>query len=156
MPSPEDCGLLTGYFEGIEEARRQLEVKWGVGRAELLASADLRARWRRQCASWSEAYRAAWEAPMLTRDLLGAVQTKAAAMVRGYGALDAAAEAEGHRPIAPWVWECLLADGSVAAIVQTNAEAGAVIAEGRFLVVYTLAESNAGPVVSTTKEREVE
>ena len=48
------------------------------------------------------------------------------------------------RPIAPWVWEVLIpaSDGAatVAAIVQTNAEAGKVIADGRYLVVYTLAE----------------
>lgn len=140
MPSSEDCALIQGYFEGIEEARREVELKWGVGRAELLADPDLRARWRRQCVSWREAYAAAWDAPILTRDLLAAVQAKAASMIRGYAALDASAEHLGHRPIAPWVWECLLGDGSVAAIVQTNAEASKVIAEGRFLVVYTLAE----------------
>lgn len=140
MPSPDDCAVLQAYFEGVEEARREVETKWGVGRVELLAGDELRARWRRQCSSWVEAYRAAWDATFVTRDLLAAVTEKSAAMRRGYAALDAAAEHLGHRPIAPWVWECLLADGSVAAIVQTNAEASKVIADGRFLVVYTLAE----------------
>lgn len=150
MPSPEDCGTLTAYFEGVEEARREVEVKWGVGRAELLASDELRARWRRQCVGWKAAYWAAWDAPILTRDLLQAVHDKSASMRRGYAALDASAEHLGHRPIAPWVWECLLGDGSVAAIVQTNAEAGHVIAEGRYLVVYTLAE--VGNVISALPE----
>ena len=133
--------MLQGYFEGIAEARRESEAKWGVGRVELLAPPELRVRWRGQCARWSEAYAAAWDAPILTRDLLEEVQRLSAAMVRGYAALDAAAEEAGHRPIAPWVWEVILpGDGGVAAIVQTNAEAGKVIADGRFLVVYTLHE----------------
>ena len=120
------------------------ETKWGVGRAELLAGDDLRARWAGQCARWYAAYQAAWEAPFLTQQLLADVQTLAGAMQRGFEALDANAEAHGNRPIAPWVWEVLVpaSDGqaTVAAIVQTNAEASKVIADGRFLVVYTLAE----------------
>lgn len=140
MPSPEDCPALLAYFEGLEETRREVEAKWGVGRVELLAGDDLRAKWRRQQATWRAAYEAAWDAPFLTRDLLQAVTDKAAAMRRGYAALDAAAEEAGHRPIAPWVWEVLLPHGEVAAIVQTNAEASKVIADGRYLVVYTLQE----------------
>jgi hypothetical protein len=141
--SPEDCAMLAAYFEGVEAARKEVEGKWGVGRVELLAGDDLRAKWRRQCASWRTVYAAAWESQFLTRDQLQAVQDKAAAMQRGYVALDAAAEEAGHRPIAPWVWEVLLSGGEVAAIVQTNAEAGKVIADGRYLVVYTLAEVGA-------------
>lgn len=141
--------MLQAYFEGVAEARRELEAKWGVGRAELLATDPLRARWAGQCARWSVAYAAAWDAPFVTRDALAAVETLAGAMKRGLAALDAAAEEAGHRPVAPWVWEVLIPhhgpggpDGTatVAAIVQTNAEAGKVIAEGRFLAVYTLAE----------------
>ena len=140
MPAPDDCAKLQAYFEGVAEARRVLETKWGCGRAELLASDDLRARWAGQCARWYAAYSAAWAAPYLTVDLLGDVQRLASAMQRGYAALDASAEELGHRAIAPWVWEILLPGGEVAALVQTNAEAGKVIADGRFLVVYTLAE----------------
>jgi hypothetical protein len=132
--------MLQGYFEGLHELRREMESKWGVGRVELLAGDELRAKWRRQCETWRAAYEAAWDAKFLTRDLLEAVQVKAAAMRRGWAALDAAAEEAGHRPIAPWVWECLLPGGEVAAIVQTNAEASKVIADGRYLVVFTLQE----------------
>lgn len=140
MPAPEDCAMLTGYFDAAERAREECEAKWGWGRAEKLAPADLLARFRRQQATWSAAYQAAWEAPILTRGLLEAVQAKSAAMVRGWAALDAAAEEAGHRPIAPWVWEIPLADGSVAALVQTDAEASRVIADGRYLIVYTARE----------------
>jgi hypothetical protein len=140
MPSPEDCGALRGYFEGVEAVREEIETKWGAGRAEKLAGDDLRARFRRQQATWSQAYQTAWEAGILTRDLLEAVQQKAAAMQRGWLALDQAAEAAGHRPIRPWVWEVMLADGSVAALVQTEAEVAMVQASGRFTAVYTAVE----------------
>jgi hypothetical protein len=64
-------------------------------------------------------------------------------MQRGWQALDAAAEEAGHRPVAPWVWEVQLEDGTVAALVQTDAEASKVIHEGRYLVVYTATEIGA-------------
>lgn len=146
MLSPEDAATLQAYAEGVHEARRETETKWGVGRVELLASDELRARWRRQCVTWRQALETAFEAKFLTRDQLQLVADKAGAMRRGYAALDAAAEEAGHRPIHPWVWEVMLpaapndVGGVTAAIVQTNAEASHVIAEGRYLVVYTLAE----------------
>lgn len=140
MPQPEDCAMLTAYFDGVDHVRAEHEAKWGSGRLPLLVAADLRARFYRQLAIWSVAYAAAWAAPILTRGLLEAVQTKAAAVTRAWAALDAAAAEAGHRPIAPWVWEVALADGTVAALVQTDAEASKVIAEGRHVAVYTLAE----------------
>lgn len=143
MPRPEDCAMLSAYFDGLEEVRREVEAKWGAGRVELLAGDELRAKWRRQRALWADAYRAAWEAPVLTRDLLADVEARTAAMRRGFAALDAAASEAGHRPVAPWVWEVVLKDGTTAALVQTNAEASKVIAEGRYLAVYTLAEIGA-------------
>jgi len=140
MPSAEDCAMLTGYLQATEQAREACEARWGWGRAEKLATPDLLARFRRQQATWSAAYAAAWDAPILTRDLLATVQQKAAAMVRAWDAIGAAAEEAGHRPIAPWVWEVPLSGGSVAAFVQTDAEVSRVIADGRHLSVYTPAE----------------
>jgi hypothetical protein len=143
MPQPDDCGMLSGYLEAVEAARSEVERTWGVGRVELIAGAtdaDLLARFRRQQATWSVAYQAAWDAPILTRDLLAGVQAKAASMQRGWNALAAHAAQLGHREIAPWVWEVRLADGSVAAFVQTDAEASKVIADGRHVAVYTAAE----------------
>jgi hypothetical protein len=140
MPSSTDCATLQAYFEGVDNARAEAERKWGCGRLEMLVSDELRARFRRQCVTWSEAYQAAWSADMLTRDQLERVTTKAGAMQRAWAALDAAAEEAGHRPVAPFVWEVQLATGEVAALVQTNAEASRVIAEGRYLVVYTVQE----------------
>lgn len=143
MPKPEDCGLLEGLREGVDAARAEAEGKWGAWRLERLTglgNVELLARFRRQQVTWSVALQAAWDAPILTRDILATVQEKAAAMQRAWRALDAWAEEAGHRPCAPWVWEVPLADGSVAALVQDNEGAAKVIADGRFLVVYTLQE----------------
>lgn len=152
-PSPEDAATLQAYWEGVNAKREEIERKWGVGRVEILASDELRAKWRRQQATWAQAYREAWaaEGGFVTRDQLQAVADKAGAMKRGYDALDQSAEEAGFRPLRPWVWETLVPasggpsrgqdEGSyVAAVVQTDAEAAHVLAEGRYLAVYTLSE----------------
>lgn len=140
MPSSTDCATLQAYFEGVDHARAEAERKWGVGRLSLLVSDDLRAKFLRTQASWSAAYATAWDAEILTRDMLAAVESRAGGMAKAWAALDAAAEEAGHRPVAPYIWEVPLSDGTVAAFVQTNAEASKVLAEGRYLSVYTAAE----------------
>jgi hypothetical protein len=140
MPSPDDCATITAHTQGVDQVAKEIEAKWGVDRLPLLVSDELRAKFIRQAEKWSAALGEAWNSAMLTRDQLDAVVTKSAAMRRAYAALDTAAEEAGHRPIAPWVWEARLADGTVAAIVQTDAEAGKVIAEGRHVTVWTMRE----------------
>jgi hypothetical protein len=138
--TPEDAVTLQAYLTGIDETVRLAEQRWGMERLPRLVDDELRAKFNRQVLSWQTALEEAWSAKFLTANMLAAVKAKGAAMQRAWGALDAAATAAGHRPIAPWVWEVTLEDGTVAAIVQTDAEVGKVIADGRHLVVYTLAE----------------
>lgn len=140
MPSPDDCARLQAIFAGVEAARAEGELTWGRERLPLLLDEELRAKMNRQTRRWSEAYQAAWAADVLTRSMLEDVETRAAAMRRMYPALGAAASEAGHRPLSPAVWETLLSDGTVAAIVQTNDDAAHVIASGRHVNVYTLAE----------------
>lgn len=140
MPSPDDQATLQAYFEGVDHARAEAEREWGAGRLPLLVDAEMRARFNRQQTRWSIAYQAAWEAKMLTRDQLEAVTSAAGGMQRAWTALAAAATEAGHRPIYPLIWETTLADGSVLAVVQTDAEASKVIADGRYVNVYTLRE----------------
>lgn len=140
MPTAEDAAMLSAYGERVELARREADRKWGFERLVMLVPVDLAAKFARQRITWSGAYREAWEAPFVSRDALALMVAKTEAMLRGYAALDAAATEAGHRPVAPWVWEVLLEDGSVAALVQTEAEASKVIAEGRFVRVYTARE----------------
>jgi hypothetical protein len=135
--------MLVGFFEAVDGCRIGLEQTWGVGRLELIVGrldAALLARFRGQQARWRSTLEAAWKADVLTRDMLAQVEQKAGAMQRGWAALDTLAAEAGMRPIAPWVWEIRLADGRVVALVQTDAEASKVIAEGRYLYVYTAIE----------------
>ena len=145
MPNSDDCGTLSGYFEAVQAMAEGMAIKWGWGRLERLvgqSEPDLLAKFRRQQATWSAAYQAAWASEMRTRDQLAAVMATAPAMLRGGRALDAKAEELGHRPIQPWVWEVPLATGEVAAVVQTDAEVAMAQAgqAGRYVSVYTLAE----------------
>lgn len=140
MPSPDDCAMLQSLFEGVDGVRAEVEREWGAERLPLLVDDELRARFRRQQAKWSDAYQAAWAAERLTLDVLDLVKTQAGGMKRAYAALASAAVEAGHRPITPWVWEVMLGDGSVAALVQTNDEAAHVQAGGRYVTVYTMAE----------------
>jgi hypothetical protein len=135
--------MLVGFFEAVDTARVDLEVKWGAGRLEIIVGRlepALLARFRGQQARWRAALEVAWKGDFLTRDALALVEQKAGAMRRGWAALDLLAEEAGMRPVAPWVWEIRLADGGVVAFVQTDAEASKVIAEGRHLSVYTAQE----------------
>lgn len=140
MPSPADAAWLQSVFEGMDHARNEVTSVWGAERLSMLVSEEMRAKFIKQQTRWSEAYREAWETERCTRPQLEAVENAAGGMKRAYVALAAAASEAGHRPLAPDVWEFLLADGSVAAFVRTNDEAAKVVADGRFVSVFTLAE----------------
>jgi hypothetical protein len=146
MPSPNDAAVLGAYGEAVEAAKRECEAKWGLGRLErlvALGNTDLLARFRRQQQTWAAAIAAAWGCEVIPAGVLASAQVRAEAMQRAWWALNAWAEAEGHRPIAPWVWEVRLADGTVAALVEDDAAASKVIAEGRAVAVYTAQEVGA-------------
>jgi hypothetical protein len=68
------------------------------------------------------------------------VQRESERMVVAWSTLNKAAEDAGEQPLAPEVWEVALPDGRVAALVQTVAEAHAVVASGRDVTVYSLDE----------------
>jgi hypothetical protein len=137
MPNAADADLLQAIAEGVEAARTEAEQTWGYGRLELLVDDAWRAKLKAQKRKWSEALQAAWDADMVTRDMLDAVQEHAGGMKRAWAKLAELATEAGHRPVAPWVWEIPLHDGTVAAFVQSDAEASKVIAEGRAVSVWT-------------------
>jgi len=118
-------------IDGVDAAAVEMERKWGCDRLRLLVSHELREKFDRQ------RYKLA--AAIKNGELID-VQREASRMLLAWSALDAVAAKAGASPIAPNVWEVSLEDGSVAAIVQTAAEAHAVVAEGRKVAVYTLDE----------------
>lgn len=155
-PRPEPGGTTVIDYASvalaiapIDEAFRQSETKWGVGRLERLVSTATLEAYRR---GWS-LYRAALDAS--DAQALTALAPRLAAML---AYLDAEATRAGHGPVAPDAWEAPLTGGAVLVVVRTNAEASAVLRgsegrlppdlvatvrhqhEGRHLEVWTMAE----------------
>lgn len=118
-------------IDGVDALAVEMERKWGVGRLRLLVSPDLREKFDRQRLMFDTA---------IASGELEDVRTQGPRMERAWRALDAAAAQAGASPISPEVWEVRLADGSVALIVRDNTDAHAVVADGRKVAVYTLAE----------------
>lgn len=130
--SPADTDAIGAAITGLDRDVRELERKWGVGRLVVLADDLLREKFTRQARRLNELIRS--DAP--AHEVLPHIE----ATRRGWQALEAAALAAGHQPSPPEVWEVPLSDGTVAAIVQDNAAASQVVASGRGISVYTLAE----------------
>jgi hypothetical protein len=118
-------------IDAADLAATAMETKWGAGRLRLLVAADLREKFDRQRYLFNTA---------IQHGDLEAVRRESTRMVTAWQALDRAATAAGQTPLAPKVWEVALDDGSVAAIVPDDQHAGAVVADGRQVAVYTLDE----------------
>lgn len=141
MPlTPNDADILQAHIQAVDATAREYEAEWGVERLPLLVPPALAARFFTASRQWSEAIEGAYNADILTRDMLDLVDRKSAALIRGWKALAAAASEAGHRPVRPEIWEIRLHDGTIAALVQTNAEVAAARQDGRHLAVYTLEE----------------
>lgn len=119
------------YVDGADETAAEMEAKWGCDRLRLLVSPELREKFDRQRYLFNQAV---WHGE------LEDVRRESGRMVNAWVALDAAATAAGRSPLAPIVWEIPLEDGTVAAIVQDDAHAHAVVGEGRKVSVFTLEE----------------
>jgi hypothetical protein len=121
--------VIKAILDGVDEAVRQMERKWGVGRLRLLVSDTLRIRF--------DAQQAKLDAAIATNEP-AYIRTQAEGMCRAWRALDGAATESGAEPLAPEVWECVLAaTGEIVSIVRTEAEAHHIARESE---VWTLAE----------------
>jgi hypothetical protein len=119
------------YLDGADESAAEMEAKWGCDRLRLLVGPELREKFDRQRYLLNQAV---WHGE------LEGVRRESGRMVAAWQALDRAATAAGKIPLAPTVWEIPLEDGTVAAIVPDNAQAHAVVGEGRKVSVFTLEE----------------
>lgn len=140
MPSSEDAQTLKAHIDGVDHIARRMESKWGVGRLPLLVDAETRAKFYRQGERMNEALENAYAAKVMTRDMLDAAAKATGGMERAWAALDTKATEAGAKIIDPDVWETVLSDGSLVAIVQTNADASKVLEDGRLKNVWTLEE----------------
>jgi hypothetical protein len=119
------------YLDGADETAAEMEAKWGVDRLRLLVGPEWREKFDRQRYLLN---RAIWHGE------LEEVRLQANRMVNAWLKLNELATAAGCQPLGKQIWEVGLADGSVAAIVPDDAQAHAVISEGRQVAVYTLEE----------------
>lgn len=119
------------YLDGADETAAEMEAKWGCDRLRLLVSPELREKFDRQRYLLNQAV---WHGE------LEEVRRESNRMVAAWQALDRAAVAAGKQTLAPTVWEIPLENGTVAAIVPDDAQAHAVVGEGRKVSVFTLEE----------------
>lgn len=136
----EDTQTLKALIDGVDHIARTMEGKWGVGRLPLLVSPDTRTKFYVAGEKFNDALEASYRAKIMTRDMLDHVKAKAGVMERAWAALDAEATRKGEQPIDPDVWEVALSDGSILAVVQTNADASKVLRDGRNKNVWTMDE----------------
>lgn len=136
----DDHHMLKALIDGVDEIARRMEGKWGMGRLPLLVSTDTRAKFYAAGEKFNEALQACYGGKVITRDMLDHVKAKGAVMERAWAALDAQAEAADHKAQDPDVWETVLSDGSILAVVQTNADASKVLRDGRNTNVWTMDE----------------
>ena len=124
---------LTGQaaIDGADAVAIAMEARWGAGRLRLLVDDKLREKFDRQRFLFNAAI---WHGD------LQAVVLQSRRMIAAWQALAREAEAAGASLLAPEVWEVALADGTVVALVRSPEDAHAVIADGRRVTVYTLAE----------------
>jgi len=129
--NPHVYDAISSIVDGADEAARQREAKWGVGRLELLVNDELRTKFRRQVRRFNEA---------ITDGDVERVRQSGAAMRRGWEALDHAATKMGAKPIDPEIWEINLSDGRVVALCKTLPDAFATVRSGRYVDVWTVEE----------------
>ena len=124
---------MTGQaaIDGVDAVAIAMEARWGAGRLRLLVDDSLREKFDRQRFLFNAAI---WHGDMQ------AVVLQSRRMIAAWQALARAAEAAGAPILSPEVWEVALADGTVVALVRSPEDAHAVVADGRRLTVYTLAE----------------
>lgn len=130
-----DANKIQAVLDGVDHVASVMERKWGSGRLRLLVDHDTRARFDRQMAKWNDTV---W--PVGKKPDARAVEETGNAMIRGWQALDRLAIEAGHEPLPPQVMETTLDDGTVLAVVNSQADAWLVPRDGRRIVVWTLAE----------------
>ena len=118
-------------IDGADAVAIAMEARWGSGRLRLLVPHELREKFDKQ--------RFKFNAAIWHGDLQEVVE-QSRRMITAWQALARAAEAAGAPLLSPEVWEVALADGTVVALVRSPEDAHAVVAEGRRVTVYTLAE----------------
>ena len=118
-------------LDAVDHRQGELDRKWGIGRLRLVVSQELREKIDRQQYKLDHAMEAG---------SIGDLKEECRRMLVGLDALDKAATHASIPELQPEVWEFVLKDGSVGALVRTNMDAARVVADGRQRNVYSLDE----------------
>lgn len=146
-PKTEIVVDMMAALHKLDALARDMERKWGACRLPALVPDDLAKRFYSQHRKVSLALREG-----RNKDALHEIER----MVTAWRFLDREADRLGAKPIHPAVWEVVLSDGTVAAIVQDEDSAAAVDPQDRAMKVYMLSEIarliEAMPTVMAIKE----
>ena len=115
----------------LDRYASELENKWGVDRLPKLVTPQLAAKFGEQKALLDQA---------IDMNEPQQVATQAAAMMRGWQALDAAAAAGGQQLVVVEAWSCRDDDGNPIMICKTQDAAHAAAKQNPGVVVYNLEE----------------
>jgi hypothetical protein len=130
-PGATEAEVLTDFALGpFDTEARRMDAKWGVNRLPDLVSPALNQRWAKAIANLNAAIQAA--DPNLTA-------SRVAACLRGFAAMDAEAEAAGHKPITPDAIEFDI-NGQTCAILRDDAAWPAYHAQRPGVRTYTIRE----------------
>lgn len=127
--SPEEL-LINQKLYALDLSRHRMELKWGCGRLQELASAELRGKWDAQMQKLNDAI-------MDINILL--VDELIAGCVRGWNTLEAAAIKNGHVPYEPQFWE-LQIDTARYRVVRDMQDAHVASIKAKDCVVVSLEE----------------
>ena len=133
--TPVDEERVQAATIGFDEAVRQSEARWGVGRLERVVSDATRASWRRGWTAWRDA-REAGDAGRLV-DVIGKMRV-------ALGVMAAEAERLGVPELDAETWEATMPDGRALIVCRSFEAAHVATAEtrrsGRACVVWTVDE----------------
>lgn len=134
IPWQQTAGMYLAGQERIDETDLvwiEMDRKWGRDRLRLLVDPELREKFDRQRYLY---YQAMWEGQ------LEDVKRESERMIKALRKCDQVATEAGKKPTHPSVWEVVLDNGTVAAIVREPEAVQFVAADGRYLAVYDLEE----------------
>ena len=108
-PDEIRCDMMMAPFD---KACGDMEMKWGIDRLPQLVSVETADKWGSAMAKLNNA--------IVTCDI---EETKArvSVCIRGLAAMDAEAEAAGHKPISPEVWEAEY-NGRVFSVIKNGSQ----------------------------------
>ena len=138
-PDATRAETLTHFALGpYDAACRAMDIKWGIDRLPQIVTPQMAATWGQTMANMNEAIAGSYSAANADQARANVIACVESAL-RGFAAMDAAAEAAGAPKSNPQVWEFEV-DGQMLAIIKDDAHWPALKAQRPDLIFYTIRE----------------